>query len=234
MQKNAATMTPLKPVVRASIADQVFDALHEQVRSMALPPGTKVSEADIAKQLGVSRQPVRDAFYRLSKLGFLVIRPQKATTVSQIHIADIRRARFLRTAIELEVMTRAAQEFTEVDLADLDANLARQKASVQADDRDGFHELDDAFHRMICDKAGVGYAWDIIRENKAHTDRVRYMSLSFALRRAYDDHIAIMDALRARDVDAARAGIRKHMGQIENSLDQLRKTNHDWFSDAPE
>ena len=50
-----ALLSPLEPVVRASIADQVFDVLHQQVLSLALPPGTKMSEAEIAKQLNVSR-----------------------------------------------------------------------------------------------------------------------------------------------------------------------------------
>ena len=118
-----ALLSPLEPVVRASIADQVFDVLHQQVLSLALPPGTKMSEAEIAKQLNVSRQPVRDAFYRLSKLGFLLIQPQKATQVSPIHIQDILRARFVRTSIEVEVMRRAAQGLTAQALAQLDANL---------------------------------------------------------------------------------------------------------------
>ncbi len=53
-----------------SITDQVFEEMYRQVVELSLPPGTKISEADVARQLGVSRQPVRDAFYRLSQLGF--------------------------------------------------------------------------------------------------------------------------------------------------------------------
>ena len=69
---------------RPSVTDQVFDELQRQVMTLELAPGTRISEVEVAKTLDVSRQPVRDAFYRLSKLGFLVIRPQRATTVSLI------------------------------------------------------------------------------------------------------------------------------------------------------
>lgn len=228
---DTALLTPLEPVIRASIADQVFDVLHQQVLSLALPPGTKMSEAEIAKQLNVSRQPVRDAFYRLSKLGFLLIQPQKATQVSHIHIQDVLRARFIRTSIEVEVMRRAAQGLSEADFAKLDANMIEQQAAVAKGDRASFHRLDDAFHHLLCQGAGVGFVWDAVRENKAHTDRVRYLSLAEGSQRAMEGHVRILAALRARDEEAAVAELRAHLGQIEQIIQDLRAANHSWFSD---
>jgi GntR family transcriptional regulator, rspAB operon transcriptional repressor len=228
---DTALLTPLEPVIRASIADQVFDVLHQQVLSLALPPGTKMSEAEIAKQLNVSRQPVRDAFYRLSKLGFLLIQPQKATQVSHIHIQDVLRARFIRTSIEVEVMRRAAQGLSEADFAKLDANMIEQQAAVAKGDRASFHRLDDAFHHLLCQGAGVGFVWDAVRENKAHTDRVRYLSLAEGSQRAMEGHVRILIALRARDEEAAVAELRAHLGQIEQIIQDLRTANHSWFSD---
>ena len=74
---------PSLETVRApSAADQIFAALYRQVLTLELPPGSRLSEAEVARRMGVSRQPVRDAFWRLSQLGFLTIRPQRATTVS--------------------------------------------------------------------------------------------------------------------------------------------------------
>ena len=84
----------LSPLNRLSVADSVFDELHRQILTLELQPGSKISEADVAKALGVSRQPVRDAFYRLSKLGFLSMRPQVATTV----ILDFQRSPYSRPA----------------------------------------------------------------------------------------------------------------------------------------
>ncbi len=81
-----------------SITDQVFDNLYWAITSLKLAPGTKLSEADIAVQLGVSRQPVRDAFYRLSQRGYLEIKPQRATLVSRISEQQVSNARFIRAA----------------------------------------------------------------------------------------------------------------------------------------
>lgn len=221
---------PLEPVVRTSVADQVFDVLYEQVQSLALPPGTKLSEADVARQLNVSRQPVRDAFYRLSKLGFLVIQPQKATQVSQIHIEDILKARFIRTSIEVEVVRRAIHSLTDADFRALDHNLELQAEAVAEGDRTRFYRLDDEFHNLLCTGAGVGFVWNVIRENKAHTDRVRFLSLASGAARAMEEHRGILQALRNRDEAAAVTELRNHLGQIEVIIEELRTTHHSWFS----
>ncbi|WP_085997580.1 GntR family transcriptional regulator [Polymorphum gilvum] len=133
----------LEPPNRPSVADAVFDELHRQILSLDLPPGTRVSEADVARALGVSRQPVRDAFYRLSKLGFLLIRPQRSTTVARISETAVMQARFIRSAIEAETVRTACETLTAPDHEALDALLERQKAAVEAADPLAFHELDD-------------------------------------------------------------------------------------------
>lgn len=215
---------------RPSVADQVFDGLRRRILSLDLPPGAKISEVDVATQMGVSRQPVRDAFYRLSQLGFLVIRPQRATTVSLISERSVMRARFIRTAVEVETLRALVDRLTGPDLDALDALVARQRGAVEAGDRTRFHELDDQFHRELCIRAGVGFAWDLIHENKAHTDRVRLLSLTFASRTALDDHVAILEALRRRDTDGAVAAMRTHLGRIREIVAQIRAANHDWFA----
>lgn len=221
----------IEPLARPSVSEQVFDSLYAQVRSVELPPGTKLSEADVAKQLGVSRQPVRDAFFRLSQLGFLVVRPQRATTVSHISASSIFKARFLRSAIEIEIARKACTALQESHYAELNALLEKQKKAVDTEDKAFFHELDDGFHQLICDQLDLGFAWDVIRENKAHTDRVRFLSLSFASESAWEDHKEILAALVDRDVDRAEAAVRVHLGRIEDIVTRLRDENHAWFAE---
>ncbi len=112
--------------------------LYQQVLTLELPPGSRLSEVEVAKILGVSRQPVRDAFWRLSQLGFLEIRPQRSTTVTQISERAVAQARFIRTALEVETVRVAAKSFGADDFALLDAHLAEQAQAVSADDRKGF------------------------------------------------------------------------------------------------
>lgn len=224
----------LEPLNRPSVADTVFDELHRQILSLELPPGTKMSEVEVAKALGVSRQPVRDAFYRLSKLGFLSIRPQRATTVSQISEKAVHQARFVRSAIEAETVRTACERLTDDDIRVLDNLLERQRRAVEAKDAETFHQLDDQFHREICERSGLGFAWDLIRENKAHMDRVRFLSLSFGSQNALDDHVEVMDAIRRRDTQQAVALMRKHLSRILEQLPRIRSEHSEFFAGDPD
>ena len=219
----------LERIHRPSVADAVFEELNRQILTLVLAPGMKVSEVDVAQALGVSRQPVRDAFYRLSKLGFLTIRPQRATTVSLISERSVMQARFVRTAIELETVLAACERLTEQDFDALTAILDEQAGTVSPRDAERFHRLDDQFHREISERAGHGYVWDIIRENKAHMDRVRYLSLSFASERAYREHREILTAIQSRNVESATSAIRVHLMRIIDQIVQIRASYSTYF-----
>ncbi len=222
---------PLDLDARRSVTDLVFGELQRQIMALELAPGAKISEVDVARALGVSRQPVRDAFYRLSKLGFIVIRPQRATTISLISAAAVMRARFIRTALEVETVRRAAIRLGDADLAALDRIIAAQDAAIRREDKPGFHQLDDQFHREICERAHLGFTWELIAENKGHMDRVRMLSLAFASRTAWDDHVAILDAIRARDPDRAEAAMRAHLARIKEQIERIRRANQACFAE---
>lgn len=229
----SSALRALTPPDRPSIADQVFETLQAGILSLELPPGAKLSEIDVASQMEVSRQPVRDAFYRLSKLGFLVIRPQRSTTVSLISESAVLRARYIRTAIEVENMRTAAARLTEDDHAALADMLVAQEQAHAAQDKRLFHRLDDEFHHEICRRSQVGFAWDLITENKAHMDRVRMLSLSFASPQVIKDHRDIFDHLVRRDGAAAADAMRVHLSRIVDLIERLRSEKHAWFESEP-
>ena len=85
---------------RRTIVDDIYDHLHAEISSLRLKPGDRISEADIASQFGVSRQPVRDAFSRLANQDLLLIRPQRATEVRRFSMREIEKSRFVRSAVE--------------------------------------------------------------------------------------------------------------------------------------
>lgn len=214
---------------RPSVADAVYAELHRQILALDLRPGTRLSEVDVARAMGVSRQPVRDAFWRLSKQGFLSIRPQRATVVSAISEDAVMQARFIRSAIEAETVRIFTSAASAGDLAVLDDILAAQRMAAEAADRPRFHELDDLFHREICARGGNGFAWDVILENKAHMDRVRMLSLTFGSFDAFDDHLRIMAAIRARNPDRAMEEMRRHLSRIQTQIRRIRAENPDCF-----
>ena len=225
------TLRSIDTIRTASAADLVYEEIYDRIVTLDLPPGSRISEADVARQMGVSRQPVRDAFYRLSQLGFLQIRPQRATTVARISENAVHQARFIRTALEVETTGQAARRLTEPALVELEAMLAAQAEAVAAGDKLRFHALDDEFHRTVCRLSGHEYAWTLIRDNKAHMDRVRYLSLSFGAQSALDDHGRILDALRAHDAPLAVECMREHLSRIEHIIAQIRADHGEYFAE---
>lgn len=223
-------IAPLAPPLSQSATQQVFGALYKAVISLQLPPGTKVSEAEVAKQLDVSRQPVRDSFFRLSQLGFLSIRPQRATLITKISERAVLNAIFIRIAIEAECMRELMQRLTDADVKRLRLNLVRQEQALEAPDPSGFHGLDEEFHEMLCDISGNGHAWSLIQEQKAHMDRIRYLSLSEERRRmVLSEHSGIIDALDRRDMESAEANLRAHLANIKPVLPRIRQAHPDYF-----
>lgn len=209
--------------------DLVYRKLHDAIVALELPPGTKMSEADVARQLDVSRQPVRDAFFRLSDRGFLLIRPQRATLVSKISEVAVRQATFVRTALEVACLREAIALAKDQDLTVLNALLDGQKEAIKRDDSAEFHKLDDAFHRTICEIANQGATWDLIAEQKAHMDRVRHLSLPANAPRAYNEHLLILQAVHDRDPRAAEACMTQHLNHVFKVIGEIRAANPDFF-----
>lgn len=222
MSTDNAALPVLDELRPRTVTDQVYDVLYQRVINLSLPPGAKLSEAEVAAQMGVSRQPVRDAFYRLSQLGFIVIRPQRATVVTQISEEAIWQAYFVRLALESACMRKAVHKLTTEQHDALDLLIERQAAAIEADDRQGFHALDDQFHRDICAYAGFEFVWTLVKENKGHMDRARWLSLSYNARNAMEEHRDILSALRSRDEDQAVTAIETHLSRIGDTLERLR------------
>jgi len=220
-----------KPARQPSVADQVFAELHRQILTLELVPGTKVSETEVAGAFDVSRQPVRDAFFRLSQHGFLKIRPQRATVITRISEAAVLRARFVRTALELACLKMAVQVVSPPQMQEFQVLLEEQRSAVAADDRPRFHVLDDAFHRRICEIAGHDYVWALIRDQKAHMDRVRFLSLASSAGTALEDHVRIVRALRNKDPQLAEAVLSEHLGRIAGVLQTIRSESPAYFDD---
>lgn len=222
-------ITPLDVPTR-SATDLVFQKLYEAVISLQLPPGTKVSETEVARQLEVSRQPVRDAFFRLSNLGFLLIRPQRATLITRISEQAVRDAMFVRLAIEVECLRVAIARLSEDDIHRIQANLDDQKEALDQTNLTAFYAADDRFHALLCDIAGRPRAWTLIQSQKAHMDRVRYLNLTEGRRvKVMAEHDAVFEAIRTGNAALAETRLRAHISDIGSILADQRQRFPDYF-----
>src|SRR5688572_14759331 len=89
-------------------ADFVLAEIRQAIIQLRLRPGDRLSEAEVARQFGVSRQPVREAFIKLAQARLLSVRPQRGTLVRLISRQDVENAHFVREAIEIAAVRKAA------------------------------------------------------------------------------------------------------------------------------
>ncbi|MTI17673.1 GntR family transcriptional regulator [Rhodobacteraceae bacterium RKSG542] len=217
----------------ATIGAQVYSSLKKAIVQLHLKPGNSLSEAEVAKQLGVSRQPVREAFIKLSDVGLVEIRPQRGTYVVLISKRDVENARFLREAIEVAIVRKAAL----MDTAKLDVELQRlielQQIAAKHNDTAEFIRLDEAFHQAIADGVDCGHGWRVVMDMKAQMDRVRYLSLEDAtpLSTLITQHMAVADAIAKGDAPDAEDSMRGHLREIMKSLPEISKGHPDLFTD---
>jgi len=216
---------------RRTSVDMIFDHVYEEIRTLRLRPGDKISEADIATRFDVSRQPVRDAFSRLANLDLLQIRPQRATEVKRFSLRAIEKSRFVRAAVEAEVLRRAAGRCDKQAATALDERLAEQRVASDGEDYRLFTEYDYRFHQLLCDIAGVSYAFEVISAEKAKVDRLCVLSLSQENRmpQLIDDHKAIAQAVISGDAESAVAAGLLHLSRLDNTIDTIVKTRAEYF-----
>ncbi len=218
----------LQPV-RISVVDQLYAALRMAIIGNELSPGARISEAEVAQQYGISRQPVREAFITLANEGLLDIRPQRGSFVAKISLAAVLDARFVREAVEADIVKLLAATPDAALLANLRQQLTRQQELVGGSARD-FMEADEIFHRTLAEGAGKGNAWRVVEEMKAQMDRVRFLSsMHFPVARLIDQHRAIVDAIAEGDATGAETRIRTHLQGILSDLPVIKQERPEYF-----
>lgn len=228
MLAEAGTDHALDPAM--PITPQIHRTLRERIVRNDLKPGNRISEAEIARSYAVSRQPVREAFIRLAAEGLIAIRPQRATVISKIAYGAVLDARFLREAIEADIVRLLATRPDPALVAALRRELARQKTASAATD---FIQLDEAFHRTLAEGAGKGGAWRLIEGLKSQMDRVRFLSLGhFPVAKLIAQHGALVERIAAGDVPGAEAAIRHHLREVLADLPAILRASPEFF-DAP-
>ena len=226
-------MSSAKPArvvtIGETVGPQVYRILREQIIQAELLPGERLSESDVAKTLAVSRQPVREAFIKLSEEGLVQVLPQRGTFVTKISVASVMDVRFVREAIEADVVRAVAEEHAADTIDELRRQIAEQR-KVPQQDRAAFLRLDELFHRTLAAAAGKAYAWSVIESVKAQMDRVRFLSVDdMHVGRLIDQHEAILDGIAAGNKIKAEEAARLHLREILSSLPEIARSRAELF-----
>ena len=216
----------LRPISISSLVDGALAKIIDAITSGEFRPGAKISEADLARRLGISRGPLREALGRLE--GRLVTRtPRVGVRVIQLSHTDLAELFVIREALEGMACRLAALRITDPELNDLDSLLRKHSRTPSVLSQRGYYQrsANDDFHLQIVRCArnerleqmlmrGLYYQLQLYRF-RASAEPGRAQS-------AFAEHQEIMRALAARDADRAEAEMRQH---IRNSFASLSKAH---------
>lgn len=215
------------------IAPQLFTLLRKSIVESRLRPGDVLSEQDIAGRFGVSRQPVREAFIKLSEAGLVEIRPSRGTFVMKISMREVANARFVREAIECALVRNACRLASPAQIVALRRQVKDQSAAAVRNDYWTFNEMDELFHRTIAEIVECDYAWRTVEAARIQTDRVRYLSLpnTSPMPLLISQHEEIVRHIAARDPEGAEAAMGRHLREILAALPRLAAEHPALFAD---
>lgn len=200
------------------VSQRVYDQIRESIISLEWKPGTRLSEKDVAAEIGVSKTPVREAFIRLSDEGLIEIRPKSGSYVSEISFEKVYESLMLRRAIELAVVTEAANRRTTMDLVNLQQLIERQMEAAEAGDGVAFFELDRDFHQALAHIAAMPSAIRLIHMVRGAVSRVQRLRISRGENRhdqVIEAHQSIVAAIENRDAVAASNAMDAHLNCVE-------------------
>ena len=211
------------------IGPRLRQILRARIVSCDLPPGARISEAEIAGAYGVSRQPVREAFIKLREEGLLKVRPQRGTVIARIDLQAVLDSRFVREATEADIVRKLAAAGDPALVEELERQLGIQ-AGVPRNSAADFIGLDELFHRTLAEAAGHRTVWSLIEARKLQFDRVRFItSATFPTEKLLAQHRAIVDAIAARDAEAGEAAIRTHLREVLGHLPEVTVAHPEYF-----
>ena len=218
------TALQLPRIQAAKISDSAYEILRERVVSKELAPDQRLDLHSIEQQLGISRTPLKEALVRLEIDGLVRIVPRSGTFVTNPDRQDIMESFDVRRVLEVHAVSLAAERASAEELQVLQDIVDELGQLVQAPNRTAIYprylKLDRDLHGRIVTLAGNRrLRLSHSRENlHAQMARIRYRRAERELETAQHEHERIMDALMARDAEAAKAAMDAHLQRAARSL----------------
>ena len=206
------------------LADEVYDALLAQMMSLRIHPGSRVTIDALARELGVSQTPIRDALNRMETDGLLIRIPHAGYRIPP----QITRDRFedmveMRLLLEPAAARRAAERASAEQVSDMRRMLAEMAELGENDSHvayGAFGLRDAAFHDLVAVSAGNQVVQESLARMHTHVHLFRLLYDTQVTYLAMGEHAEVLEAIAARDPDAAAFAMRQH---ILLSRDRFRR-----------
>ncbi len=198
------------------LSEEVYERLRSAILLGDLPAGSRIVEADVARQMAISRSPVREAVRRLEQEAMVKYVPRRGTIVVGLSRDDVADAYALRAYLEAYGARLAATRADDASLAHLDQLIDRMRDYAAAQDLEQLVAADVEFHEQICRASGshrLLQAWKTL--NPAQLTMISGVRVGdLSLEQIAERHWSIVAALKSRKPELAESIIRTHILEL--------------------
>jgi DNA-binding GntR family transcriptional regulator len=209
-------------IVRRHLHDELLTRLRELITDGQLPPGAKVPERELCERFGVSRTPLREALKVLAFEGLVTLNPNRGAAVSPLTLSDLIETFPVIGAIEALAGELAATRITPAELSAIRRLHNKMVQSHKHKDGPGYFAANQAIHEAILMAAGNETLSNLYTSLSGRVNRARYTTKVSEARwvQSTNEHIAILEALEARDGEKLSKLLKEH---VTNRLADLKK-----------
>jgi DNA-binding GntR family transcriptional regulator len=202
---------------------RAYDHVKLKIMNLTYKPGEIITDNWVARELGISRTPVRASFYRLENEGLLLYEPRRGWRVYSLTLEDIEEIFTVKIAVEGATARKAAECEDEELRAELASALEEMRVAVEADSIEAWVSADTQFHEIIFSMAHNERARRIIIKlnDQWHRVRIGFDAMQGRIKEALIEHEAIANGILNRQPDEAEETIREHLEFVRAALVDL-------------
>lgn len=204
---------------RSVLADQVKDRILEGILNGHYPPDSRIVETQVARELGTSQAPVREALRGLEALGVIEIVPFRGARVRRPSKREIIEAYAVRSTLEALASRLAVPRMSDANLAELAGHLETMRASARDGDGHGVAEADARFHGRIVELADNGTLEKVWRSLEPFSRTYITLVVPGADPEwSANLHAPVLAALQRRDTEAVVDALRRHFDDVSDNM----------------
>ncbi|MDF2716692.1 MAG: GntR family transcriptional regulator [Paenibacillus sp.] len=209
-------------IQKQNISEELVKYIKQQIITGELNPGDRIVETKLARELGVSQTPVREAIRHLHGEGIITIVPNKGPMVRTLDMKDVFEIYSVRSMLEGLAIRLATQNATEEQIAGLESFYEQMKQKQHDESVPSLLQDSSHIHRTIIEMAGHSRLMNMYQSISFQISLVnRLLGAKSTKQKEVDQHLELIEALKKRDPDYAEQTMRKHIFRSYRDFVQL-------------
>ena len=198
-----------------SLSDQVYEYVFHRIKIGKIAVGDKIDEAELIKELGISRTPIREALIQMTSDNLLENVPRKGFFVKSVDEVEMQECFAVIAQLDAYAMELAMPNIEKDHISRMTTAVDKMSLAISKADEDMYYDWEEEFHTVYREASGNKVLTNMIRELTRKAFRSEAFTKNTATKKDYweivnGDHAALVEAVERRDIEAAKRCLRKH------------------------